>query len=241
MVPAEKGGTVINIVGGLNEKQNGNSWGSLGYRLICLLAVMVLTVVCLTACGLTPPIKSGEQEASVKIPTYDEKGNYTGFADIAEDGDPEKALARGCYVVDRSKLLGGEEAWKEFVAKAENGENAFLRVTAKIYSDEVVMDGVSTEGTMFYDDLYYYEGKYYFFTYNGADDIRTRGPFTYLRELTGVSGNPAKERNMYVLTDSLELTYHDVEWSFLSSNLDSVTKIPFEWLGFTIYMQEELR
>ena len=52
-----------------------------------------------------------------------------------------------------------------------------------------------------------------------------------------MSGNPKRENDFYVLTDSLELTYRDVEWSFLSSNLDTVTKIPFRWLGFTVYMK----
>ncbi|MBQ8813267.1 MAG: hypothetical protein IJZ85_02045 [Lachnospiraceae bacterium] len=226
----------MNIIDGSSGKQKRNGRSGLAYRLVGLLAAVILTVGCLTACG-----KPEQTETQVKIPTYDEKGNYIGFADIAEDGDPDKALARGCYVVDHSKLYGGSEAWENFVAKAEAGENAFLRVAIKIYPDEVDMDSVSGEGTMFYDDLYYYEGKYYYFCYNGADDIRADGPYTYLRELTGVSGNPAKERNMYVLTDSLELTYDDVEWSFLSSNLETVTKIRFQWLGFTIYMREEFQ
>ena len=200
------------------------------------MALFLAAMMILTACG-----KAGQNEKQVKIPTYDEKGNYTGFSDIAEDSTTDKALARGCYVVDGGKLYGGKEAWENFVAAAEAGENAYLRVATLIYPDEIDMNSTGGEPTMYYDDLYYYEGKYYYFCYNGADDIRADGPYIYLRELTGVSGNPAKERTMYVLTDSLELTYDDVEWRFLSSNLDTITKTRFRWLGFTIYMRDEFQ
>ena len=40
------------------------------------------------------------------------------------------------------------------------------------------------------------------------------------------------------LTDSLELTHHDVTWSWLSSSIYNVTDIPFYWLGFTTYLNE---
>ena len=39
------------------------------------------------------------------------------------------------------------------------------------------------------------------------------------------------------LTDSKKLTYHDVTWSYLSSDSRTVTTIPFEWLGFMIYFK----
>ena len=211
-------------------------------RLVYILLTVLFLMGCLTSCGGAGQKKEQEGateavDSVVKMPTYDPKGKYTGFWDIDEDGDPDEALARGCYVVDHSELIGGREAWETFLAKAEKGENAFLRIAIKLYPDQVDGDGIAPEGTMFYDDLYYYEGKYYFFTYNGAGDIRSGGPYTYLRKLEGMSGNPKRENDFYVLTDSLELTYRDVEWSFLSSNLDTVTKIPFQWLGFTVYMK----
>ena len=202
--------------------------------------VVVLTVIFLSACQMSGAGAEVTKTAEMaqKVPTFDKNGNYTGFADLNQDSDPQKALARGCYVVDHGKLIGGKAAWETFLSKAENGETAFLRIANKIYPDQVVGVEIADAGTMFYDDLYYYEGKYYFFTYNGPGDIRSEGPYAYLRELKGMSGNPVKERTMYVLTDSLELSYKDVEWSFLSGNMDTVTKIHFEWLGFTIYMEE---
>lgn len=210
-----------------------------------ILLTVLFLMECLTACGgAVQKEQEKEQEKSteavepaVKIPTYGPSGKYMGFADIPEDGDPDKALARGCYVVDHSELVGGKEAWEAFLAKAEKGENAFLRIAIQLYPDEVTGENIAPGGTMFYDDLYYYEGEYYFFTYNGPGDIRSSGPYTYLRKLEGMAGNPKKEDYCYVLTDSLELTYEDVQWSFLSSNLDTVTKIPFQWLGFIVYMK----
>ena len=208
-------------------------------KVICGLLTMIFCLTCLAACGGNQEEK--QEGKSVKIPTYDENGNYTGFSDIGEDSELETAAAHGCYVVDGNKLYSGMEAWENFVAQAEAGNDAYLRVVHIIYPWQIEMDSTGDVPTFYYDDLNYYEGKYYFFCYNGADDIRDSGPFTYLRALVGVSGNPAKERTTYVLTDSLDLTYDDVEWSFLSSNLEYITMLRVQWLGFAIYMREEFQ
>lgn len=204
-----------------------------GYRLMCGVLAMLFVLSCVTACG-----KAEQSGSTARTPGYDAQGNYTGFSDIAGDSTVEKALARGCYVVDGGQLAGGKEQWEAFLEAAEAGNDAFLRVATLIYPKQLDVNSTDNDPAMYYDDLYYYQGKYYCFCYNGADDIRASGPYTYLRELKGMAGNPQKEHTKYVLTDSLELTFQDVEWSFLSSNLETVTKIPFEWLGFTIYMRE---
>lgn len=199
-------------------------------RWMMLLAVMIL----LTACGKHTPDESG-----VRMPVYDENGFYIGFFDIEKDSDVDKAKENGCYVINDGELYGGKDAWEAFCRKAEAGEDAFLRIAHLIVEGNLGTGTEDTTGTMYYSDLYFYDGKYYFFDYNGADDIRKSGPFTYLRELTGMFGNPLKEHSMFVLTDSLELTYEEVQHSFYSSNLETVTKIPFTWLGFTVYLREE--
>ena len=88
----------------------------------------------------------------------------------------------------------------------------------------------------YYHDLYYTAGKYRIFDLNEYG-ISGGKEFRYLRKLDGIAGFPRREDCYYVLTDSLELTYHDVSWSFLSSSFETVTKIPFKWLGFMIYFE----
>ena len=182
-------------------------------RFILIFALLFL----LAACGQDPAGK-------ITLPT-DEGGAYTGFADIPAGITAADAVKQGWYVIEESTLLSGTEAWQEFLATSEEGDDAFLRVAHFI------------EGEFFYTDLYHIDGTYYF-CLNNNGDIRPLGKYTYLRALTDLWGNPKKEHTLYVLTDSLELTHHDVTWSWLSSSIYDVTDIPFYWLGFTTYLNE---
>jgi hypothetical protein len=179
------------------------------------LALMFALLLLLTACGQDPA-------GNITLPT-DEGGAYTGFADIPAGITAADAVKQGWYVIEESTLLSGTEAWQAFLSQSEDGKDAFLRV-AHFIGEEV-----------FYTDLYHIDGTYYF-CLNNNGDIRPLGKYTYLRALTDLWGNPQKEHTLYVLTDSLELTHHDVTWSWLSSSLYDVTDIPFYWLGFTTYL-----
>lgn len=173
-------------------------------------------------------------------PTYDENGKYIGFSDIPDGYTAEEAIADGCLVIDTVKTgvneygvtlyetptTEGYDEWLEFIDRSDDGKDAFLRVAHYI------------EGVGYYRDLYYKDGKYTIFDCNeyGVSEGET---FTYLRSLDGYVGpvGSQKEDCYYVLTDSLELTYEDVSWSYLSSDHNSVTKIPFVWLSFMIYFE----
>ena len=174
-----------------------------------------------------------------KIP-YAEGGSYAGFSDITSDYTSADAERHGCLLIDIKTELNeygvninkevrtaGYEKWQSFVAKAEAHENTFLRVATFI-------DGVG-----YYKDIYFVDGKYTAFDLNeyGVSEGKT---FKYLRRLDGYDG-PMTDRqkaSYYVLTDSTELTFEDVRWSFFASDLSTVTKIPFEWLGFMIYFEK---
>lgn len=181
-------------------------------RFILIFSLLFL----LAACGQDP--------AEITLPV-DADGAYTGFADIPSDLTSADAVKQGWYVIEEGALLSGTEAWQEFLATSEDGKDAFLRV-AHFIGEE-----------FFYTDLYHIDGLYYFCKNdNGA--VSLVGKYTYLRALTDLWGNPKKEHKLYVLTDSLELTHHDVTWSWLSSSIYNVTDIPFYWLGFTTYLNE---
>ena len=164
----------------------------------------------------------GQEPAEITLPV-DADGIYTGFADIPSDLTAADAVKQEWYVIEDSTLLSGTEAWQEFLATSEKGEDAFLRV-AHFIEEEV-----------FYIDLYHIDGMYYYCK-NDNGTVSDVGKYTYLRALTDLWGNPLREHTLYVLTDSLELTHHDVKWSWLSSSTYNVTDIPFYWLGFTTYL-----
>lgn len=163
-----------------------------------------------------------DADAPDVVPFLDKDGLYNGFDDLPDDYTPEQAIEDGCFVVKDGTLLAGREAWESFLEQSGRGENAFLRVVQFI------------DGERHYDDLRYYNGLYRLNSLDPELGPRGSSGWKYLRELHGgygYSGSPT-----YVLTSSLELTAKDVQWVYLSSNLNDRTDIPFTWLGFTTYL-----
>ena len=76
------------------------------------------------------------------------------------------------------------------------------------------------DGVGYYHDLYYRDGKYVIFDYN-ENGVSKAEIYSYLRRLDGYAGPSydLKEDCIYVLTDSMELTYEEVSRSFYSSVL----------------------
>ena len=198
-------------------------------RNIFVLVAFVLLALSLSACS--------SKEA--RHMQYDDNGIYAGFSDIPDHYTAADAASDGCLVIDTTlkpneygvditdqQKTYGYEQWQRFLEKSEAGENAFLRVAHFI-------DGVG-----YYRDLYYCDGKYTIFDYNEYG-ISESESFQYLRRLEGKTGPASDPRDdcYYVLTDSMELTYRDVNWSFLSSDFSTVTDIPFVWLTFMIYFE----
>ncbi|MBQ9121715.1 MAG: hypothetical protein IJY12_05095 [Clostridia bacterium] len=197
-------------------------------RTIAVIYILtVLLTLSLSACG--------NESLDRKTIPYGKDGAYAGFSDIPSDYTAEEAALDGCLVIDTTRepnvhrvlvasqqSTAGYEHWERFTEQAEAGEDAFLRVAHFI------------DGTGYYHDLYYVDGWYVLFTWNEYG-ITKEGSFQYLRCLAETSG--AKSHRLYVLTDSMELTYHDVTWTFLSSSLSTVTDIPFIWLGFMTYFE----
>ncbi len=190
-----------------------------------LLTIVALITVLLPSCEKKP--------APILIADPDLTSTYTGFSDIPNDYTADDAIKDGCLVIDteqepnkygamvtKSRQTAGYEHWLAFLASAENGDDAFLRIAHFI-------DGVG-----YYRDLYHTDGRYKIYNY---DEYGVSGgaPFKYLRKLDGVENG--KETSFYVLTDSTKLTFHDVRWKYISSNLETVTDIPFVWLTFMVY------
>ena len=192
-----------------------------------------LAVVTVLVCACSKP----EPVGLARLPQKGEDGAYIGFNDIPDGYTADDALADGCLLIDitqkpneygvnvaDTRRTGGYEYWLAFKSAAEANIDAFLRIAYFI-------DGVG-----YYHDLYHTNGKYFMYELNEYG-ISGGKEFKYLRRLDGIVGPQRKEDCYYVLTDSLELTYRDIEWSYLSSSTETVTKIPFKWLSFMIYFE----
>ena len=186
-------------------------------RILALtLSFILLAAVC--SCGA--------KDASIPSPQSDAYGVYTGFSDIPENYTADRAIKDGCVVISHDsvsdtqpQIATGYKHFEQFMESAQNGQDCFVRAAHFI-------DGVG-----YYTDLYYHDGKYIYFKLDEYG-ISEGKSFLYLRRL---ESEYSEGSYYYVLTDSLELTYHDVQWSYLASNPSTVTKIPFVWLGFTTY------
>lgn len=131
-------------------------------------------------------------------------------------------ISEKCVVTNDEGIVSGEEYWEDFLNDTVKGNKAEVKWCYK---------GADTEE---YYTLSYRGGRFYYSQNGGEEAV-----FSYLRPLMGYFGNPRKESTMFVLTDSLELTCDDVHWAFLSSNTESVTDIPFVWIGFTTYIEDK--
>lgn len=217
---------------------------------IIIMLLAVLTVLSLFSCAKGDDIPDGEENPSVSSdipykkqynpPAYDEEGNYLGFSDIPEGYDALAAAEDGCLVIDNTNGTNeygatvilktdtyGYENWEGFEKLSAEGKNAFIRVAHFI-------DGVG-----YYSDLHYYDGKYILFETNPELGTNKICEFRYLRCLEGTVGKPddPSAAYLYVLTDSLELTYEEVSRSMVASSISQMTKIPYEWLGFMTFFK----
>lgn len=163
-------------------------------------------------------------------------GSYTGFENLPTTEaryTPDDAVADGCFVAvrgpsesDIAALYGGVQSWYSFLTKSVAGQDAYFRQTLFL-GDRLLVT-----------DYLYADGSYY-----AVDREQTDTPpvaYRYLRQLTGIAGSPAKETVRFVLTDSGELTFEQVERFLFSSSTEALKGIPpFAWIGAPTYIANQ--
>ena len=195
---------------------------------IFTISLMILLGLFLFSCQ--------EAETELRMPEYDETGKYIGFDDIPADYTVDDAIKDGCLVLDtvdagvnehgvkltETPTKVGYEKFTAFCEKAEQGEDAFLRVAHFI------------RGNAYYHDLYYHEGKYTIFDCSYELGVSEGESYSLLRRLE--SNRNGKTHSYYVLTDSTEFDYHYASQVMFSS-VSTSDAIPFYALGFVNYFE----
>jgi len=192
-----------------------------------ILALTLLFVLLATACSC------GEKDTDAPRPSYDADGVYTGFSDIPENYNADMAIKDGCVVIShytvsdtQPNVNTGYEHFEKFVQEAEQKKNSFVRVAHFI------------NGIGYYTDLYYHDGKYLHFKFDDKSGPSNGESYMYLRRLDSEEN---KNHCLYVLTDSIDLTYSDVMQQKFSGSIlpSSISRDPphkpYLWLGFTTY------
>lgn len=207
--------------------------------IIILLILFTIVYVCFIKEPDNPAGTDSSKVNTVNHLKYNHSSNYvyTGFADIPEGYSAEDAINDGCFVIEAPETssshilsdksdpkVSGAEHWQRFLDNSSADKNTFLRVAHFIGSDYCA-----------FKDLYYADGLYYLYMMDEYG-IHQTGPYKYLRKLEGTDGIPPKNCYYYVITDSLKLTFMDVRHAMYASDLRTVTKIPYTWLGFTVYL-----
>jgi hypothetical protein len=171
--------------------------------------ILIITMILLFFSGC------GETSDAAFFSKLDSNGNYTGFSNLSENYTAEQAEKDGCYVRVNLKTVGGEQFWKDFVKDASNKKNADIRIVTIL------------EGGTYFLDVFYDDGYYRAFD-SDSEDLHDY-KFKYLMTLEGTLPNAAKSGKVTVLTDDKELTYKDVMWKFLSSDMNYIKSIsPFK-------------
>lgn len=85
---------------------------------------------------------------------YIQNNEFVSLSDLPENYSVEDALKDGCFVEDKNKVLSENvNAIDEFIKKAENGENAFIRIYSKFN------DFYSVKDIEYKDKLFTYNVK----------------------------------------------------------------------------------
>ncbi len=135
-----------------------------------------------------------------------------------EQANEERSEKEGyVYLRNEEALNGGAEEWEKF---RDGKVNIFtIREVTENGQDprEISVTRIMRDSDSY--KLYYYN--------NLRDAGPVREEYKYLRKLTGRLSGAARDGCFWVLTDSLDLTYHDVAWYYLTSNTEDRTKIKF--------------
>ncbi len=160
--------------------------------------------------------------------SYNSDRSYS-LTEKIEQANKERSEKEGyVYLSYGEAISGGAEEWEKFrdgtldrltiIEKTEYGE-----YSAEISETIIIRDGDVYK--LFYDS-------------DTRDSEPVREEYKYLRKLTGRLSGAAREGCFWVLTDSLELTYRDVAWYYLTSNTEDRTKIKFFNLTYPTKVDE---
>lgn len=171
-----------------------------------LIIAITMTILLLSGCQKT--------SAVALLLEFDREGNYTGFMNLPTQYSDEEAEKDGFYTRVNSEIVSGEQLWEDFIEDASNGKNASLRIV-NIWDEEA-----------YFLDLFYWDGSYRIFD-SSSEDLQDY-KFQHMLVLEGKLSNAARGDKVIVLTDDKELTYKDVMWKYLSSDMSYIESIsPF--------------
>lgn len=184
-------------------------------KLIPLLLIIVCIGVILVSCN-------AKNDNEPIVFSFDDSGNYLGFANIPKDYTIDEAKKDGYYVKKGLEVDENRETWDKFIETVAKSDNVGIRILS-YYEDNPNM--------LYFKDVFYEDEYYYLF--DSTSEEQEKQPYSNLLTLEGKFGNPLKDTGVVVLTDDSELTFDKVMKSMYSSNMEYIKSIaPFRLIMF---------
>jgi hypothetical protein len=178
-------------------------------RFLFIWIAITMLLLC-TGCRKSPAIKADM--------SFDDDGQYTGFSNLPEDYTRKQAEQDGCYVNVEYQEVAGEEVWTDFVALAEDGKSAKIRI---VYF---------TADDVYFTDLYYDGTSYHVFDSSTEDQKDCK--FAYLLDLAGRMPGSQTDGRFVVLSNDKTLTFEVFIHAMVSSNTEVIQSIqPYRMLS----------
>lgn len=151
--------------------------------------------------------------------SFDNNGNYTGFADLPSSYTIEDAMRDGYYGIQGLEVVANKNVWDSFVEASLNKRNSSMRMVS-FHTDNI-----------YFKDLFYRDGYYYCF--DSSAESHEKKPYLYLLTLEGQFGNPLKDSAVIIMTDDNTLTFEKIMQSVLSSDINYIKSIsPYKLIMF---------
>jgi hypothetical protein len=169
------------------------------------VAVLITAVVlALSACG--------KQTGFSPVFMVDANGIYSGFSDVTESLDIEKAETLGYVAIDGQLIVKNSGIWENFVSQSARGNNSSVRL---VY--------FYTNKSVYIIDVFYNNGQYYLF--DSSVEVQNTDGFDHLLRLEGSFGMPKRDTVILLLADDESITFDQYMTAMFSSNTEVIQSV----------------
>lgn len=142
----------------------------------------------------------------------DADGVYSGFDNVTESLDIEKAASLGYVAIDGQRIAENSDVWENFVSDSTRGNDSSVRL---VY--------FYTNKSVYIIDVFYNNGQYYLFD-SSVEKQNTDG-FDNLLRLEGSFGMPARDTIVLLLADDESITFDQYMTAMFSSSTEVIKSV----------------
>lgn len=175
---------------------------------IWITAAILITIMIFA--GLLTSCRSTEGFSPVFF--VDANGIYSGFGNVTESLDIEKAASLGYVAIDGQRIAENSDVWENFVSDSARGDDSSVRL---VY--------FYTNKSVYIIDIFYNNGQYYLFD-SSMEKQNTDG-FAHLLRLEGSFGMPARDTIVLLLADDESITFDQYMTAMFSSSTEVIQSV----------------